>query len=79
MLNFVKKMSSAFVKEGDDMWLHEIAPTMDALVNYLSKENGGLRITERESYFSEQHKTQVHKMSDGFSYIIKENKWVAID
>jgi len=37
-------MSSAFVKEGDDMWLHEISPTIEALKNYLTRENSGLQI-----------------------------------
>jgi hypothetical protein len=72
-------MSSAFVREGDDMWLHEIPPTIDALVNYLTKENGGLRITEKETYFDEKEQVQVHKMSDGFSYAVKDNKWVTLD
>ncbi len=72
-------MSSAFVKEGDDMWLHEIAPTLDALKNYLTKENGGLRITEKENYFSEALQKNVHKMSDGFCYVIRDNKWTSID
>ncbi len=61
------------------MWLHEIPPTMDALINYLTRENGGLRITERESFYSDEHKTEVHKMSDGFSYVVKDNKWVTLD
>lgn len=72
-------MSSAFVKEGDDMWLHEIAPTMDALVNYLSRENGGLPISEKENYFDKGKQTQIYKMSDGFSYYIQDNKWVSLD
>ena len=72
-------MSSAFVKEGDDMWLHEISPTPDALINYLTLENGGLRITEKEVFFDESLKSEVHKMSDGFSYAIKDNKWVCLD
>ena len=72
-------MSSAFVKEGDDMWLHEIPPTMDALVNYLTRENGGLRIKEKESSFNEELQTQVYKMSDGFSYYVKENKWTTVE
>jgi hypothetical protein len=72
-------MSSAFVKEGDDMWLHEIPPTLDALVNYLTKENGGLRIHEKQCYYDEKEKAEVHKMSDGFSYIVRDNKWVTLD
>jgi hypothetical protein len=71
-------MSSAFVKEGEEMWLRDIAPTMDALINYLSRENG-LRIEERKNYYSEELKTEVHKMSDGFEYIIHDNKWVELD
>jgi hypothetical protein len=72
-------MSSAFVKEGDDMWLHDIAPTMQALINYLTKENGGLPITEKGHYFSDKLQLEVYKMSDGFSYAIKDNKWVNIE
>lgn len=72
-------MSSAFVKEGDDMWLHDIAPTMDALIHYLTRENGGLRITEKESFFSDEHKAQLHKMSDGFTYLVRDNRWVSLD
>ncbi len=71
-------MSSAFVKEGDDMWLHEIPPTIDALVNYLSRENG-LRIVEKESFYSEKEKAQLYKMSDGFLYLVRDNKWVCLD
>jgi len=72
-------MSSAFVKEGDDMWLHDIAPTMAALANYLKQENSGLPISEKETYFDKDKQIQVHKMSDGFSYFIKDNKWIALD
>ena len=60
------------------MWLHEIPPTLDALINYLSKENG-IRITEKESGYDAKEKTEVHKMSDGFSYVIRDNKWVCLD
>jgi hypothetical protein len=71
-------MSGAFVKEDDAMWLGDIAPTMNALINFLSKENG-VRITERSSYIDETSKKQVYKMSDGFSYTVQENKWVCLD
>lgn len=72
-------MSHAFVKEGDDMWLHEIAPTMDPLINYLTRENSGLKISEKENHFDAKLKTTVYKMSDGFSYVIRDNKWVCLD
>jgi hypothetical protein len=68
-------MSQAFVKEGDDQWLHEIQPTMNALIVYLSKENG-IQITERNSYFSKEEGRQVHEMSDGMKYMInRDGKW----
>lgn len=72
-------MSHAFVKEGDDMWLHDIPPTLDALINYLSRENGGLRIGEKSQRFDESLNTLVHVMSDGFSYAVRDNKWVCLD
>lgn len=61
------------------MWLHEIAPTMDALINYLTRENSGLKISEKASGFNEELKATVHKMSDGCSYYIHGNKWVSLD
>ncbi|MEO6303926.1 MAG: hypothetical protein ABIP51_12220, partial [Bacteroidia bacterium] len=60
-------------------WLHEIVPTLDALVNYLTKENGGLRIIEKDNFFDEALQKTVHKMSDGFSYVVQNNKWVSLD
>lgn len=72
------RMSSAFVREGDDMWLHEIPPTMDALITFLSRENG-IRIIEKQSYYSETEQATVHQMSDGFKYLVKDSKWVCLD
>jgi hypothetical protein len=68
-------MSQAFIREGDEMWLGDIAPTIDALINYLSRENG-LRITEKSHQFDKTLNTTVYKMSDGFNYFVKDNKWV---
>lgn len=72
-------MSSAFVKEGDEMWLHDIPPTLDALINYLTRENGGLKIREKKNYFDEKLNSQVYQMSDGFAYTVRDNKWVCLD
>lgn len=72
-------MSHAFVRDGDDIWLHDIAPTMIALINYLARENGGLKITEKERHFDPKLKLTVHKMSDGFSYAVRDNKWTIVD
>lgn len=73
-------MSNAFVKEGDDQWLHEIQPTMDALIHFLTQENGGIRIYEKKTYFSKEQDRQVHEMNDGLTYAVNEQgKWYIID
>ena len=37
-------MSQAFVRESDEQWLHDVAPTLNALLVYLSRENNGIRV-----------------------------------
>ncbi|MBS1585473.1 MAG: hypothetical protein JSS82_07980 [Bacteroidetes bacterium] len=72
-------MSHAFVKEDDEQWLHDVAPTLNALINYLSRENNGIRVYEKESHANTEGKT-IHKMSNGFSYVIdKDGKWSIVD
>jgi hypothetical protein len=69
-------MSHAFVKETDDQWLHEVAPTINALIGYLTRENNGIRVYEKKSYFSNEHGREVHEMSDGFTYAINnDGQW----
>ena len=43
-------MSQAFVRESDEQWLHEIAPTLNALIVYLTRENNGIRVYEQKNY-----------------------------
>ena len=43
-------MSQAFVKESEEQWLHEISPTLKALVAHLTRENNGVRVYERRNY-----------------------------
>ncbi|RWY53702.1 hypothetical protein [Mucilaginibacter gilvus] len=66
-------MSSAFVKEGENQWLHEIGPSMNALLVFLQKENGGLSIYERKNYYNQQEGRDVYQMSDGLSYAKKDD------
>ncbi|MEO6000763.1 MAG: hypothetical protein ABIN89_28200 [Chitinophagaceae bacterium] len=72
-------MSSAFVKENDDQWLHDIQPTINALVVYLSRENNNIRVYEQKSFVDPQTKQEVHVMSNGLSYS-KDNsgKWYVV-
>jgi hypothetical protein len=68
-------MSQAFVRETDDQWLNEVAPTLNALIHFLTRENGGVRVYEQRN-FTEPSGRQVHVMSNGVSYAKNEkNEW----
>jgi len=73
-------MSSAFVKESDEQWLHEIPPTLAALVNYLTRENNGIRVYERSAETDANTGKPVYKMSNGLSYTVNaDNQWCVAD
>ena len=59
-------MSQAFVKEEDDQWLHEIPGTITALINYLTRENNGIRVYEKRKLI--KNGIEIHVMSNGLSY-----------
>ncbi|MCO5240491.1 MAG: hypothetical protein M9904_10575 [Chitinophagaceae bacterium] len=61
-------MSSAFVRESDEQWLHDVAPGLPALLVYLTRENNGVRIYEKRNYVSEKTGRPVYEMSNGLSY-----------
>lgn len=68
-------MSSAFVKENEEQWLHEIMPTTAGLINYLSRENNNVRVYLRGTV-STTDGTILHQMSNGLDYFINaENQW----
>ena len=68
-------MSQAFVKEHDEQWLHEIPPTTTALINYLTRENNGVRVYELKSEPGPDGKT-LHHMSNGLAYFINDqSQW----
>ncbi len=72
-------MSSAFVKESEEQWLHEIQPTMNALINYLSRENNGIRVYEKKVYSDAKTGKAIHEMSNGLSYSTdKDSKWFVV-
>lgn len=72
-------MSGAFVREGDDEWLNEIAPSVHALVVFLTKENNGIGVYEQRNFIDPANGREVHVMSNGLSYSKDdEGKWYAI-
>jgi hypothetical protein len=69
-------MSQAFVKESEGEWLHDVPPTLTALILFLTRENNGIRVYEKKNSFSEKHNRQVHLMSNGLTYAKdNEGKW----
>jgi len=60
-------MSQAFVREGDEQSLSEIAPTLPALVSLLTYENGGIRVYEKSRYVQPDGREAI-VMSNGLSY-----------
>ncbi len=61
-------MSQAFVKESEEQWLHEIQPTINALIVYLTRENNGVRVYERSQHTHPKTGKPVHLMSNGLEY-----------
>ena len=69
-------MSQAFVKESDGEWLHDVSPSLSALLLYLTRENNGIRVYEKNVYFSQKYGSEIHMMSNGLGYAKdKDNKW----
>ena len=71
-------MSQAFVKEEDDQWLHDIPGTMTALINYLTRENNGIRVYEKSKQI--RNGREIFVMSNGLSYSKdQDGKWEITD
>jgi hypothetical protein len=71
-------MSQAFVKESDEQWLHDVAPTLNALIVYLTRENNGVRVYEQKQFVNPEGK-DIHVMSNGLSYAKDEaGKWFVV-
>ena len=68
-------MSSAFVRESEEQWLHDIQPTLNALIVYLTRENNGIRVYEKKNFIDKKGK-EIYEMSNGLSYAKDDNsKW----
>ncbi len=72
-------MSQAFVKESDEQWLHEVGPSIGALVFYLTRENNGVRVYEKKAAFNKASSKSEHHMSNGLVYSKdEEGKWFIV-
>lgn len=71
-------MSQAFVKENEEQWLHEVMPTMNALIVYLTRENNGIRVYEQKNFVGSDGR-QAYTMSNGLSYAKdKDGRWEVV-
>lgn len=71
-------MSQAFMREGDDQWLSDVAPSIHALILFLTKENNGVRVYEKTNSVNSQGR-EVHAMNNGQSYAKdKMGKWEVV-
>jgi hypothetical protein len=71
-------MSQAFVRDGDDQWLSDVSPSVNALLAFLSRENNGIRVYEKET-FNDASGREAHRMSNGFAYAKdKDGRWEII-
>ncbi len=72
-------MSQAFVKESEEQCLHEVQPTLNALIMYLTRENNGVRVYEQRNYIDPKTSKEIHVMSNGLSYAKdNESKWYVV-
>jgi hypothetical protein len=72
-------MSQAFVRESDDQWLHDVAPSLNALIVYLTRENNGIRVYEQRTVVDAKTNREVHVMSNGLSYAKDDTgKWYVV-
>lgn len=71
-------MSHAFVREGDYLNLTDISPTLPSLINFLTRENNGVRVYEKN--LKQVGDKQVHEMSNGLSYTKDEKgRWSVVE
>jgi hypothetical protein len=69
-------MSQAFVKESEEQWLHDVPPTLQALIVYLTRENNGIRVYEKKTELDKKDGRTIHYMSNGLAYRKdKDGKW----
>lgn len=71
-------MSRAFIKEGDDQWLSDVAPTLNALIHYLTRQNNGVKVYLKKESSDASGKT-VYTMSDGLNYVVGgDGRWTNV-
>ena len=60
-------MSQSFVREEDEQWLNDIPGTVSSLINYLTRQNNGIRVYEKRKSI-DINGNEIFEMSNGVSY-----------
>ncbi|MGZ8517046.1 MAG: hypothetical protein ACXWWD_06840 [Chitinophagaceae bacterium] len=72
-------MSQAFVRESDEQWLHEVPPTINALIVYLTRENNGIRVYEKKTAIDRKTGKEMYEMSNGMFYTKDDDgRWTIV-
>ena len=72
-------MSQAFVKEEEGQWLHDVSPTLPALLLFLTRENNGIRVYEKNMVVDPKTGREVYHMSNGLDYSKdEEGRWMVV-
>ena len=56
------------MKESDDQWLSDVAPTLTALLLHLARENNGIMVVEEKRTIDTLGR-EIHHMSNGLAYV----------
>src|SRR5687767_2062560 len=81
----VSEMSQAFVKESDGVpiaigRLHDVGLALTSLIQYLTRENNGVRVHEKKRENTKNLDREVRLMSNGLSYSKDEaGKWYIVE
>lgn len=71
-------MSQAFIRESEDQWLEDVGPGIKALVHFLTRENGGIAVYEKDVSIDNDGR-EVYTMSNGLRYAKnKKSKWEVV-
>jgi len=69
-------MSQAFIREGDEQGLLDIDPTMNVLINFLTRDSNGIRVYDKEAMENSAGRP-MHFMSHGMTYTKDEKgQWM---
>jgi hypothetical protein len=72
-------MSRAFVKETEGEWLGDVAPDIQSLQRFLTRENYGEKVEVLSSSFSDKLGREIHELSNGRCYALDEDgRWMVV-